>query len=124
MATWRSSRVPSLPKEIGPSRRSPTAKSTSLKKRLLSRGVFDGGEGDLAVLRAVRMWSRARRSSAGLGLGVWGGRSRPAPEGPPVRGSLDGPVLCCRQPHAGGTGRRQAVLVDSVVVGLSGPHHC
>ena len=76
-------------------------------------GVSRLGVGVGARLSAAGGWNRQRRGRA-----VKAGPGRAA-----RRGSLDGPVVML-SPATLEMDRRLAVLVCSVVVGLSGPHHC
>ena len=77
----------------------PRARSTSLKKRFLSRGVFDGVEGDCAGGIATGGWCRGaleRRRRLESSAAREGGQGRP---GTGRRGgALTARWCCCRQP--------------------------
>jgi hypothetical protein len=110
----------------GATRSASPLRTTSLKKRLLSRGGLRRGRrrfpgasprwaGCVGVFSPV-----ARFRGIVSGVGAW---SRPAAEGPPVGGALRAPCSGWRQPYSGsdrpvgGPGCRG-------LAGHSGPHHC
>ena len=67
-------------------------------------------------------WGALKRIPRFRGIGC-GRAVKAGPGGAARRGSLDGPVVML-SPATLETDRRQAVLVCSVMVGLSGPHDC
>jgi hypothetical protein len=96
------------------------------EEALLSRGVFDGVEGDFVGL--CRRWagcgareSRRRRLLRAL-AGV-GGAVRAGPLGPPVWGSLEGPGVEL-SPAIVGSDRPCGRSCSPGLAGHSGPHHC
>jgi hypothetical protein len=101
-------------------------RTTSLKKRFVSIGFSTESKSISVGFRSARVEVEVRGSAAGAipRNRQAGGRAvKAGPGGAARRGSLDGPVVML-SPATLELDRHQAVLVVSVVVGLSGPHHC